>query len=189
MTIPSLFKSVRIQFFLGLLFSLADLWIWGKESNLSNSDWGTWIGSVGTVGALIGTIVIASDERKARKKRELALAKISATSFNVRLGELLVAVSGAVTLANAFDAGGVIENLELAEKLIIEANIWAPAEVIDLVGYDPELASDLARFASTFAALQARLSSPNKAASMGIALGSAIMLLEKPACEDLIGEL
>lgn len=53
----------------------------GFERGLSKADWGTWVGSIGTVGTLVGTIWLATTERRNRSRQEYALAQVTAASF------------------------------------------------------------------------------------------------------------
>jgi hypothetical protein len=55
---------------------------WGS---LTASDWGTWVGAVGTVGTLIGTIILATQDRRKRNVEMMDLAVVTASSMIERL--------------------------------------------------------------------------------------------------------
>lgn len=49
------------------------------------SDWGTWLGSIGTVATLIGTIHLATAETRRRVRQELITAKLQCVSIERKL--------------------------------------------------------------------------------------------------------
>jgi hypothetical protein len=59
------------------------------------SDWGTWVGSIGTVATLIGTIYLATNETRRRVRSELALAQIYAVYIRVKLNHSQARIGGA----------------------------------------------------------------------------------------------
>jgi len=64
----------------------------GIEYDLSKSDWGTWVGAIGTAAALFGTIYLARTETRRRERAEHDLALITAASFSIRIPELVQAL-------------------------------------------------------------------------------------------------
>ncbi|MEV4782100.1 hypothetical protein [Burkholderia sp. LMU1-1-1.1] len=52
---------------------------------MSASDWGTWVGAIGTVGTLIGAIYIAHSESRSRNQDARVAAIIHAANFQHRL--------------------------------------------------------------------------------------------------------
>ena len=51
-----------------------DVILIGLACDLSKSDWGTWVGSVGTVLTLVGTIWLATAAERKRRREQLDLA-------------------------------------------------------------------------------------------------------------------
>jgi hypothetical protein len=49
------------------------------------SDWGTWVGSIGTVATLIGTIYLATSETRKRNHQELVIAALHSSAIEMRL--------------------------------------------------------------------------------------------------------
>ena len=68
-----------------VLGSIFDLVLLGQHYDLSKSDWGTWVGSIGTVGTLIGTIHLARTETRGRERQELLNARIYGTYVRPRV--------------------------------------------------------------------------------------------------------
>lgn len=54
-------------------------------SGLTASDWGTWIGAIGTVMTLVGTIHIATSETRRRNREEVTKANIVASALAPRV--------------------------------------------------------------------------------------------------------
>jgi hypothetical protein len=121
-------------------------WIgWAK---LTASDWGTWFGALGTLGALIGTIWIATfqERKKAEDARELAI--LVAIGLDIRLVGILKSLEG---IHHGF--GEDYEEREAprfrayAEELDRAGN-WSMSEIVPLVALGNNIASRLARAAS-----------------------------------------
>ena len=69
---------------LALLVGLI-LVIFGLDGNLSASEWAAWFGAIGSIGAWIGTIWIATRESTRRHHDELQIARLHAAAFTFRL--------------------------------------------------------------------------------------------------------
>jgi hypothetical protein len=81
-------KWLNNPYVIGILLAIGattDLILVGLDSDLSKSDWATWVGSVGTVGTLLGTIYIARTESRKRERAELLTARLRGTELNLEL--------------------------------------------------------------------------------------------------------
>ena len=143
MTIPKFFKSARVQLWIGAIFLSIDLVIVGFKFDLSKSDWGTWVGSVGTVGTLIGTVWIATSERRKRESEALDLATVSAADILFKLMEvrkgLQVCIEGlAVIDANPWHA------MRNCANVISGVTMWTTPELAAIALLPKRVAATLA---------------------------------------------
>jgi hypothetical protein len=120
---------------------------------MTAGDWGTWIGSIGTVGALLGTMWIATTESRRRRSEEVLRANITAAALAPRV-ELLA------NQLRAFRDNLMFENLEGApyrspaeEAIYILGITYLPATTEELM----VLAALENGFASKLAYAQGRL--------------------------------
>lgn len=84
------------------------LFAWHAEdatpwTRMTAAEWGVWVGSIGTIGALIGTIWLATAETRRRVRQEREAAQLHGTSIKVRL---------------AFAAGSLAGIADLLERMI-----------------------------------------------------------------------
>jgi hypothetical protein len=103
----TLLKRLNNLYVLGTLLAIGvttDLILIGQAYDLSKSDWGTWVGSVGTVATLVGTIWLATTQTRQKTKDDLTLARLHAASMVLRLHHAESVVSSACqTLLIALD--------------------------------------------------------------------------------------
>lgn len=78
---------------LAAMISLAAVYTFGYQlvpwpTTIVAPDWDTWIGAIGTVGTLVGTLYIATSETRRRRSEEATRANITAAALMPR-AELL----------------------------------------------------------------------------------------------------
>lgn len=76
------FKTRVVRYPVLAMVGLTALVVLGLNCELSKADWGTWVGSVGTVGTLIGTILLATSETRRRNKEAFSKARIKASEMH-----------------------------------------------------------------------------------------------------------
>lgn len=106
-----------------------------------------WTGAIGTVGALIGTIWLATTESRRRAHEEIQKANLRAASFHLRIASAAGYV-GAVseifaTNENPFSA----QHFNWAREKLLEIDLWTPDELMPLVPLGNRLAISLAQSA------------------------------------------
>jgi len=127
---------------------------WICWSKLSASDWGTWVGAIGTVATLIGTIVLATNERRERlrSERNLALVTVAALTFQIpfvqsSLRSVIITMQRDVDQNQATDYASVADTLNTMP-------LWTREELATLVGIRDHLAARLAFAGAEIAAIQ-----------------------------------
>jgi hypothetical protein len=117
-----------------------------KWPQLGASDWGTWVGSIGTVATLGITIWLATDASRARRNEQLNLALVTTAAFNVRLRNIVRALENArTTLENPLDQP---EDTRVMfadnSQRIDDHDLWTAEELVPLVCLPNQLAARLA---------------------------------------------
>jgi hypothetical protein len=136
--------------------SIAALASIGFQHALNKSDWGTWVGAVGTVGALIGTIWLAYGETRRRERRELLIAELHAEEILVQVVKLR-----ASTRALSADSTGVLVTstdpriLNWCIDHVKKLEAWQVEELIPLTAMSTNVAVNMARAAGTLKLIQA----------------------------------
>ncbi|MCA1326217.1 hypothetical protein [Herbaspirillum sp. alder98] len=114
-------------------------------SNLSASDWATWVGSIGTVAALIGAIYIATSERRLIQRDARSLGAITLMSMQFRLNTLRLQV----------------------EKVAIAMHDWTPERLSNI---DYSASSENIKAYCTLEMIEIeRIRSVNEGVAMGMA--------------------
>lgn len=124
----------------GLLIA-AFIWL-GNECNLTKADWGTWVGSVGTVGTLIGTVWIATSERRKREAEAHSLASITASAILFKLMEIRKALHACCD-ALASPLENPWSTMRICASVIGEAQMWTTHELALLALLPNHLATTL----------------------------------------------
>ncbi|WP_313632498.1 hypothetical protein [Massilia timonae] len=80
-----------------LSFVAVLLFLWHIEgvtpwAEMGPGDWGVWVGSIGTLGALGGTIYLATNQNRERDRRERIAAELYAESILTRVQELTATI-------------------------------------------------------------------------------------------------
>lgn len=117
-------------------------------SKLTPSDWGTWFGAIGTIGALVGAIWIATGERRRRESEARDLATIAAAGVLLRISRINAALGRVADhLSTKFTAGGGPDFRYCAGQIKL-VGLWDVSEIVPLVALPNHAAAKLA-FAST----------------------------------------
>lgn len=121
-----------------------DLILIGFACDLSKSDWGTWVGSIGTVATLFGTIWLATSEQRRRvnAERSLALVTVAGLSFRISIVKLHLDAVGQRLLSDM--TAGRPTDYAYVSSLFSQLPIWKPEELVPVVGIRHHLAARLA---------------------------------------------
>lgn len=110
---------------------------------LTASDWGTWIGALGTVGALIGAIVIASKQSMELAREKRIRARIYAPGLLMRLTNV-EAVIERVILDLSQPPGPMEEVMQCWYNELTALDVWSLEEMEAVACLPNECAVNLA---------------------------------------------
>lgn len=106
---------------------------WIEWSKLTAADWGTWVGSVGTVGALIGTVWLATSERRKRLRDERAMEIVTCMSLLIRELKAMISIRTVLEeLENDVPAISGVTMLQCSD-ILEQTELWTPQEVAPLI--------------------------------------------------------
>ena len=118
---------------------------WGVWFGLSKSDWGTWVGSIGTVLTLAGTIWIATDTARQRRKEQIDLAVIYAAQFSLQIRAMQGALQSSVNVLPAcLDVPDPRPALKKSGDILGAATMWTSSDLVPLVVVPDHAAARLA---------------------------------------------
>jgi hypothetical protein len=129
------------------------LFMWHVESvtpwaSMKAGDWGVWVGSLGTLGALAGTIYLATNQERQRERRERVAAELYAESILTRVKELMATTE---TLTEQLH---VYKDSEANTKF----TSWCVNHLLTLEAWEIEDISRIAPLSTSLAANMARAS-------------------------------
>lgn len=129
------------------------LFVWHVEdatpwADMSAGDWGVWVGSLGTLGALAGTIYLATNQERQRERRERVAAELYAESILTRVKELKTTTE---TLTEQLH---VYKDSESNKKF----TSWCVNHVLTLQAWEIEDIARIAPLSTSLAANMARAS-------------------------------
>jgi uncharacterized protein YbjQ (UPF0145 family) len=106
---------------------------WIAWSKLSASDWGTWVGSIGTVAAFVGTIWLATTEKREARKQAIDRAVVAAAALGPRLQRIGDALNTVVD--HLFDHTHQKKPIDYRTfaDLIENAGTWTDEEILPLI--------------------------------------------------------
>lgn len=113
-------------------------------SSLNAADWGTWVGAVGTVAALAGTIWLATSEQRRRVRTEKDLALVTAASFTLRIAAVESALQMVKKRMDYDIRCGVPSNYTELARMVRDAGVWQGPDVIPLICLERHVAARLA---------------------------------------------
>jgi hypothetical protein len=108
------------------------------------SDWGTWVGSIGTVGALIGTIWLATAEQRRRHRESMDLATLAAASLLLRLARMTGTIQRVLNVLEAERPQGVATNYRYCSETLAKADRWTNEDLLPLIPLRNHAAANLA---------------------------------------------
>jgi hypothetical protein len=101
-------------------------------SKLSASDWGTWVGSIGTVLTLCGTIWLASADMRRRLRSETVLARLQSAAMYSRVEYASVILKNVeqLLLEAAANDNELSSVLNRCQGYVSEIEIWSVEEAL-----------------------------------------------------------
>ncbi|WP_090180268.1 MULTISPECIES: hypothetical protein [unclassified Duganella] len=114
---------------------------WIPWSCLTASDWAAWVGAIGTVGTLIGTIWLATSADRRRLHEEASRAIISAHALHLRITSAWEVVRKAIESLESESIQG-FKYQQIAET-IIDTALWTDEEVLPLLILPRNVAAEL----------------------------------------------
>lgn len=112
-------------------------------SGLTPSDLGTWVGSIGTVCTLIGTIWLATAEKRKQRRQELDRAFVAAASIDLKLQKMLDTLQSSVEHF-AEPPGETDYFYDVFAQLIEGEEIWNDDEILPLIALPDRVCARLA---------------------------------------------
>lgn len=106
---------------------------WVNWSRLSASDWGTWVGAIGTVSTLIGTIWIANTETRRQNKQANDRAYVAAASLTTPLERNKSRLARAL---NLLQTNGGLYGSQDYDQFALEleqAGSWTDEDILPLI--------------------------------------------------------
>ncbi|MDN2676739.1 hypothetical protein [Janthinobacterium sp. SUN033] len=115
------------------IYSLVLLVSAGLAADLNKAEWAYWVAAIGTTGTLIGTIWIASEGERRRKREQLDLACITAASMTIQLKRTLMSIQDVLLMFQ--DARQSVANPRFNEMASMLDNglTWSALETIPLL--------------------------------------------------------
>lgn len=123
-----------------------DLILIGQACGLSKSDWATWVGSIGTVGTLIGTLWIATEQARIKRNEQLTLALVAAADLKVRVRNVIRSLAQTRDKLRTPLAQPDRVNEAFAEcyRTFDDSDMWTTEELVPLVYLPNQTAAKLA---------------------------------------------
>jgi hypothetical protein len=115
-----------------------------KLLNWPEPDWGTWFGAVGAIGALIGTIVIATAEQRRRLRTERGLMYVAVSSFIGRLDRMMNIIVALEVLFRDEDTDIRISDLEECIGSLERLGSFTQDEILPLISLPNGVAARMA---------------------------------------------
>jgi uncharacterized membrane protein YjfL (UPF0719 family) len=149
---------------IGLILIVATVIIirWATDfldwARLESGDLGTWVGGIGTVGALIGTIHLARTETRRREHEGLVVARLQIASMMLRFVHAQAVVAEVCRLLDEtalVDTGPLFASH--AREKIDGIELWTVKELIPLAGLPENTALKLAEAADQLIAFRKML--------------------------------
>jgi hypothetical protein len=120
------------------------------------SDWGTWVGSIGTVATLIGTIHLATTETRRRTHQEQLTAELQSVAIDIRLAHAEGCLAGSKTLLEHVvnEHVGLRQLYEFAMRQIVEIEEISIDAILPLATLPTNVASIVVRTAASLKGLR-----------------------------------
>jgi hypothetical protein len=129
---------------------------WICWSKLSASDWGTWVGSIGTVATLVGTIHLATTETRRRNHQEQLTAELQSVAIDIQLAHAEGRLAGSESVLEHVVNGhvGYRKLFEYATEQIAEIEEISVGEILPLATLTTNVASMVVRTAASLKGLR-----------------------------------
>lgn len=134
-----------------LVFVAVLAFLWHFEaatpwSAMTAAEWGVWVGAIGTVATLVGTIWLATDASRTRRTEQLSLALVATAGLMVRLRNVVRALANARAALEAPLAQPDDPRATFAACFqgIDENDLWTAEELVPLVYLPNQIAARLA---------------------------------------------
>jgi hypothetical protein len=140
---------------------------WICWSALTAADWGTWFGAVGTIGALIGTIWLATRESQKRHHDEMAFATVAAASLLFRVLHISSSLQCAIRLLDVESGIVTSPNFAACARSVQNLNLWTTADITPLVCLGHDVAAKLMMVAGQLPGHVAQITQMDEGISSG----------------------
>lgn len=128
--------------FCGAVAMLSYNWI--NWSSLTASDWGTWVGAIGTIGALVGTIWLATSSERLRVREARARAFVACASIGLKVADTQEAVDSVIEyLEDEFEIGYAV-NVKMLSDRLKNSGQWSDEEILPLIFLNSRVTAHLA---------------------------------------------
>ncbi|MFS2113335.1 hypothetical protein [Herbaspirillum frisingense] len=116
------------------------------DSHQKGGDLATWIGAVGTVGTLIGTIFLANRETYLRQRQEIQIAQLKLTGLHDAIATFHAEIFYFRQLLSAATTDETAEHMRKDQYDSFKAlSLWTVEELMPLTSLQNDLALRLAR--------------------------------------------
>ena len=134
-----------VTVFLVIAFFLLDLVLLGRACDLTKSDWAAWLGAVGTVGTLVGTIWLATDQSRRQQDDAVLKARLYSAHMMLRLATAKGELSQGLNCLKRGAAGELQANSVLnIASYFRAAKLWTIDELIPMAPLPGNIAGKLA---------------------------------------------
>jgi len=161
-----------------VFWSGVNLILIGLACDLSKSDWASWIGAIGTVGALLGTLWIASSQARGTAKAERTRARLQAATMTVRLLHVSGDLRRACEKLHLDYPANPLAVFDVCDSILRSIDVWNVDDVMPLIPLPGGVACLLANAADSINALPRVL---------GIARDAGELLSEEGRAEFIDG--
>ncbi|TYQ19885.1 UNVERIFIED_ORG: hypothetical protein JN05_01253 [Zoogloea ramigera] len=123
---------------------LAALILTGLRAQMSSGDWAMWVGAVGTVGALIGTVWLATAQTRRLEREALVRARIHASALTYKLQDIREVIGlAAKDLLDAIDIASGDVAIERCIHKIKSIELWEADDLIPIIPLKEKAAAGL----------------------------------------------
>lgn len=106
---------------------------WISWACLTASDWGTWVGAIGTAATLAGTIWLATAEQRRQRRQELDRAFVAIAAIESQLEKMQETLDRAAEyFTDTFFEGYGFE-YGIQANLLEHADIWTDEQILPLI--------------------------------------------------------
>lgn len=107
------------------------------------AEWAYWVGAIGTVCTLIGTIWLATVETRRRRKEQLSLAIVMAIDWSFRLRFIQATLKSIMNALDVEPGNFKLPDYNQCAKSLESIGSWTSADVAPLVVAERDIATNL----------------------------------------------